>query len=115
MFVSKAEISFTYNTASTLGEELHSDRPSVLSSKLRELFGAYTSCPTYSMTAGTTPIEVKVAKSATPKIGDEQFAYTSTLELPSGAKVLKSRTGSANTRCRWSRARRSVRVRYSTR
>ncbi|WP_405968908.1 hypothetical protein OG613_47575 (plasmid) [Streptomyces sp. NBC_00015] len=90
MFASKAEISFTYNTASTLGEELHSDRPSVLSSKLRELFGAYTSCPTYSMTAGTTPIEVKVAKSATPKIGDEQFAYTSTMELPSGAQVLKT-------------------------
>ncbi|MFI1700277.1 hypothetical protein ACH419_30435 [Streptomyces bobili] len=90
MFASQAETSFTYNAGATLGEELHSDRPSVLSSKLRELFGAYTSCPTYSMTAGNTPIEVKVAKSATPRIGDEQFAYTSTMELPSGAQVLKT-------------------------
>lgn len=90
MFASKAETSFTYDTDASLGEELHSDRPSVLSSKLRELFGAYTSCPTYTMTAGTTPIEVKVAKSVTPELGDEQFAYTSTMELPSGAQVLKT-------------------------
>ncbi|MET8816524.1 hypothetical protein ABZW47_31565 [Streptomyces sp. NPDC004549] len=90
MFAAKAETSFTYDTDATLGEELHSDRPSVLSSKLRELFGAYTACPTYTMTAGTTPIEVKVSKSATPELGDEQFAYTSTMELPSGAQVLKT-------------------------
>lgn len=90
MFASKAETSFTYNTDATLGEELHSDRPSVLSSKLRDLFGAYTSCPTYTMTAGSTPIEVKVAKSVTPELGDEQFAYTSTMDLPSGAQVLKT-------------------------
>ncbi|MGW3929801.1 hypothetical protein ACWECC_17100 [Streptomyces microflavus] len=90
MFAAKADTSFTYDTDATLGEELHSDRPSVLSSKLRELFGAYTSCPTYTMTAGTTPIEVKVAKSATPELGDEQFAYTSTMDLPSGPQVLKT-------------------------
>ncbi|MGC5263939.1 hypothetical protein ACPXCO_23260 [Streptomyces cyaneofuscatus] len=90
MFAAKAETSFTYDTDATLGEELHSDRPSVLSSKLRGLFGAYTSCPTYTMTAGTTPIEVKVAKSATPELGDEQFAYTSTMDLPSGPQVLKT-------------------------
>ncbi|MFC8022146.1 hypothetical protein [[Kitasatospora] papulosa] len=90
MFAAKAETSFTYDTDATLGEELHSDRPSVLSNKLRELFGAYTSCPTYTMTAGTTPIEVKVVKSAAPELGDEQFAYTSTMELPSGAQVLKT-------------------------
>ncbi|MFJ9580823.1 hypothetical protein ACIRQF_31095 [Streptomyces sp. NPDC101191] len=90
MFASKAETSFTYDTDATLGEELHSDRPSVLSSKLRQLFGAYTSCPSYTMTAGTTPIEVKVTKSATPELGDEQFAYTSTMKLPSGAQVLKT-------------------------
>ncbi|MFE9250691.1 hypothetical protein [Streptomyces sp. NPDC007088] len=90
MFAAKAETSFTYDTDATLGEELHSDRPSVLSSKLRELFGAYTACPTYTMTAGTTLIEVKVSKSATSELGDEQFAYTSTMELPSGAQVLKT-------------------------
>ncbi|MFF3957410.1 hypothetical protein ACFYY1_29985 [Streptomyces sp. NPDC001890] len=90
MFAAKAEASFTYDTDATLGEELHSDRPSVLSSKLRKLFGTYTSCPTYTMTAGTTPIEVKVTKSSTPELGDEQFAYTSTMELPSGKQVLKT-------------------------
>jgi hypothetical protein len=89
MFAAKAETSYTYTDA-TLGEELHSDRPSVLSNKLRELFGTYTSCPTYTMTAGTTPIEVKVVKSAAPELGDEQFAYTSTMELPSGAQILKT-------------------------
>lgn len=90
MFAAKAQTSFTYDGDATLGEELHSDRPSVLSSKLSELFGAYTSCPTYTMTSGTTLIEVKVSKSATPELGDEQFAYTSTMELPSGAQVLKT-------------------------
>lgn len=89
-FASKAEASFTNANAATFGEELHSDRPSVLSTKLRSLFGAYTACPSYTMTAGTTPIEVKVAQSATPKLGDEQFAYTSTMALPSGAQVLKT-------------------------
>ncbi|RNF86767.1 hypothetical protein [Streptomyces botrytidirepellens] len=90
-FVSKAETSFTYDdTDATLGEELHSDRPTVLSSKLREQFGAYISCPTYKMNIGTTPIKVKIAKSATPELGDEQFAYTSTIELPDGPQVLKT-------------------------
>jgi hypothetical protein len=89
-FAAKAEANFTYDRHATLGEELHSDRPTVLSRKLRSLFGAYTSCPSYMMTAGTTPIEVKVTKSVTPRLGDEQFAYTSTMELPSGAQVLKT-------------------------
>ncbi|MFD8664881.1 hypothetical protein ACFV1U_05710 [Streptomyces microflavus] len=90
MFASMASTGFTYDTDATIGEELHSDRPSVLSSKLRELFGAYTDCPNYTMTAGTTPIEVKVSKSDTPELGDEQFAYTSTMELPSGAQIVKT-------------------------
>lgn len=90
MFVSKAETSFTYDRDAILGEELHSDRPSALSSRLRDLFGAYTSCPTYTMTAGTTQFEVKISESATPKLGDEQFAYTSTMHLPAGTQVLKT-------------------------
>ncbi|MFF8617070.1 hypothetical protein [Streptomyces sp. NPDC015350] len=90
MFAVKAETSFIYARDATLSEELHSDRPSVLSSKLSELFGAYISCPTYTMTSGTTPIEVKVSKAATPELGDEQFAYTLMMELPSGPQVLKT-------------------------
>ncbi|MFD6335275.1 hypothetical protein ACFWGI_37635 [Streptomyces niveus] len=90
MFASRAETSFTYGTRATFGEELHSDRPSVLSSGLRGLFSAYTSCTTYTMTAGTTQFEVKISESATPKLGDEQFAYTSTMDLPAGAQVLKT-------------------------
>ncbi|MFF1678795.1 hypothetical protein ACFVYG_22485 [Streptomyces sp. NPDC058256] len=89
-FASKATVTFAKDGTATLSEELHSDRPTVLSSKLRSLFGAYTACRSYTMTAGTTPIEVKIAKSGTPKLGDEQFAYTSTMELPSGAQVLKT-------------------------
>ncbi|MFD4241900.1 hypothetical protein ACFWP3_09920 [Streptomyces sp. NPDC058525] len=88
-FASKVDVSFTYDT-STLGEELHSDRPSVLSSKLRKQFDAYLACPTYTMTSGTTPIEVQVSKSATPKLGDEQFAYATTLNLPSGPQIMKT-------------------------
>ncbi|MGZ2361491.1 hypothetical protein LRE75_33235 [Streptomyces sp. 372A] len=90
MFASKATVGFTYERDATLSEEVHSDRASVLSSKLRELFGAYTSCPTYTMTSGTTPIQVKVSKTVPPEIGDEQFAYTVTMELPSGAQVLET-------------------------
>ncbi|MFJ5635201.1 hypothetical protein ACIQF5_21515 [Streptomyces goshikiensis] len=88
-FSSKAEASFTYDT-STLGEELHSDRPSVLSAKLSKLFDAYLACPSYTLNAGSTPIEVQVSKLTLPKVGDEQFGYSSTLQLPSGPQVVKT-------------------------
>ncbi|MER5890323.1 hypothetical protein ABT160_41400 [Streptomyces sp. NPDC001941] len=90
MFAAKAEASFAYDQDATLDEELHSDRPSVLSSKIRQLFTAYTSCPTFTMTSGTTPIEVTVSKAVTPQLGDEQFAYTMTIALPAGPQVLKT-------------------------
>ncbi|MGP3950859.1 hypothetical protein [Streptomyces sp. 7N604] len=89
-FASKAEVSYTYNTNSSLGEELHSDTPATLSKKLRALFAAYTGCPSYTMTSGTTPIEVKVTKADPPRVGDEQFAYTSTMGLPAGPQILKT-------------------------
>ncbi|MEU6070609.1 hypothetical protein ABZ864_40760 [Streptomyces sp. NPDC047082] len=89
-FAANTDVSFTYDARATLGEELHSDRPAVLSAKIREIFGAYTACSSFTMTSGTTPIKVKVSKSATPQVGDEQFAYTSTMELPSGPQILKT-------------------------
>ncbi|MET8682200.1 hypothetical protein ABZW18_32665 [Streptomyces sp. NPDC004647] len=89
-FASKAAINFSYDTDSTLGEELHSDAPSTLSTKLRTLFRAYTACPSYEMTSGSTPIEVKITRSSLPRVGDEQFGYTTTLKFPHGSQVLKT-------------------------
>ncbi|MFE2850152.1 hypothetical protein ACFXJO_03355 [Streptomyces lavendulae] len=88
-FAAKAEASFTYDT-STLGEELHSDRPSVLSAKLSKLFDAYLACSSYTLNTGSTPIEVQVSKPPLPKLGDEQFGYSSTLNLPTGPQVVKT-------------------------
>ncbi|MFE0775600.1 hypothetical protein [Streptomyces sp. NPDC058861] len=88
-FAAKAEASFIYDT-STLGEELHSDRPSVLSAKLSKLFNAYLACSSYILNTGSTPIEVQVSKSPLPKVGDEQFGYSSTLNLPAGPQVVKT-------------------------
>ncbi|WP_432590513.1 hypothetical protein ABVG11_37855 [Streptomyces sp. HD1123-B1] len=89
-FAVKATADFTYNTDSELGEELYSDTSAALSTKLRTIMDAYASCPTYTMTAGSTPIEIKVSKSTPPQTGDEQYAHTTTLKLPSGPQVLKT-------------------------
>jgi len=89
-FATEAQVSYTYHTDSGLGEELHSDAPATLSKKLQTLFSTYISCPSYTLTSGTTPIEVTIAKSDTPDLGDEQFAYTSTMQLPAGPQILKT-------------------------
>lgn len=89
-FAVKATAEFKYDEDSELGEELYSDTPSALSSKLRTVMNAWTSCPTFTMTSGSTPLSMKVSKSTPPQVGEEQYAYTTTMDLPTGPQVLKT-------------------------
>ncbi|MEU7242713.1 hypothetical protein [Streptomyces sparsogenes] len=89
-FAVKATAEFKYAEHSELGEELYSDTPSALSSKLRAVVNAWTSCPTFTMTSGSTPISMKVSKSTPPQVGEEQYAYTTTMALPAGPQILKT-------------------------
>ncbi|BDM74824.1 hypothetical protein HEK616_83110 (plasmid) [Streptomyces nigrescens] len=89
-FAAKTSAGFTFGADSTLGEELHSDAPSKLSAGLRRLVHAQTSCPTYTMTSGSTPLTVTVRKDDAPSPGPDVYAYTTTLTGPGGAQVLKT-------------------------
>ncbi|AJT61753.1 hypothetical protein T261_0060 [Streptomyces lydicus] len=89
-FATKTSAGFTFGTDSELGEELHSDTPSKLSAGLRRLVRAQTSCPTYTMTSGSTPVTVTVHKDAAPSPGPDAYAFTTTLNGPSGTSVLKT-------------------------
>ncbi|MFG2291189.1 hypothetical protein ACGFOU_34575 [Streptomyces sp. NPDC048595] len=89
-FAAKTSAGFTFGADSTLGEELHSDAPSKLSAGLRRLVHAQTSCPTYTMTSGSTPLTVTVRKDDAPVPGPDAYAYTTTLTGPGGSQVLKT-------------------------
>ncbi|MFG2894816.1 hypothetical protein [Streptomyces sp. NPDC048248] len=90
-FAAKTSAGFTFGADSTLGEELHSDTPSKLATGLRMLMHAQTSCPTYTMTSGSTPITVTVRKDKTPGLGPDAYAFTTTLSGPGGwSNVLKT-------------------------
>ncbi|MET8021172.1 hypothetical protein [Streptomyces decoyicus] len=89
-FATKTSAGFTFGADSTLGEELHSDTPSKLSAGLRRLVHAQTSCSTYTMTSGSTPVTVTVHKDAAPGPGPDAYAYTTTLNGPGRASVLKT-------------------------
>ncbi|MGW2417071.1 hypothetical protein ACWCV5_33600 [Streptomyces tubercidicus] len=89
-FAAKTSAGFTFGADSTLGEELRSDAPSKLSAGMRRLMHAQTSCPTYTMTSGNTPLTVTVRKDDAPSPGPDAYAYTTTLTGPGGSQVLKT-------------------------
>ncbi|UQA93707.1 hypothetical protein [Streptomyces halobius] len=88
-FATKVTADFTYDFSSELSEELHSDSPKKLSDTFRAVDDAYGSCPTYTMSSGTTPIEIGVNKVSPPKLGDEQFGYLITMNFGSKSTVMK--------------------------
>lgn len=89
-FATKTSAGFRFGADSELGEELHSDTPDKLSAGLRRLMHAQTSCPTYTMTSGSTPLTVTVHKDSAPRPGPDSYAYTTTLNGPGGTSVLKT-------------------------
>ncbi|MEK2474049.1 hypothetical protein [Streptomyces noursei] len=88
-FATKVTADFTYDFSSDLSEELHSDSPRKLSATFRAVDKAYGSCPTYTMTAGSTPVQIGVSKVTPPKLGDEQFGYLLTMSFPGKTIVAK--------------------------
>ncbi|MGW1376715.1 hypothetical protein ACWD6P_20940 [Streptomyces sp. NPDC002446] len=89
-FATETSAAFTFGADSELGEELDSDTPSKLSAGLRRLIHAQTSCPTYTMTSGSTPVTVTVHKNTAPVPGPDAYAYTTTFTGPTGTSVLKT-------------------------
>lgn len=100
-FAVKAKAGFAYTAGSTgnstLGEELHSDTPAKLSEGTRALFKAYESCPSFTMTSGTTPVKIEIGSASAPSdLGDERYAHTMTVASGASTTVLKQvavRTG----------------------
>ncbi|MEV6956559.1 hypothetical protein [Streptomyces sp. NPDC051183] len=93
-FAVKAKTSFTYTagstSSSTLGEELYSDTPAKLSKSTKDLFAAYASCPSFTMSTGTTPVQIAIGKTAAPEgIGDERYAQTMTITTSTSTTILK--------------------------
>ncbi|MFJ9854477.1 hypothetical protein [Streptomyces sp. NPDC101150] len=89
-FATETSAGFAFGTDSELAEELHSDTPTELAAALRRLVHAQTSCPTYTMTSGSTPVTVTVHKDAAPTSGPDAYAFTTTLNGPRGTSVLKT-------------------------
>ncbi|MGW3689797.1 hypothetical protein [Streptomyces sp. NPDC005125] len=74
-FPRKAKTTFTYagSSNSEVSEELYSDSVNKLSTGIRRIFDAMTSCPTYQVVAGGTPIDMASQKLTPPReLGDEQ-------------------------------------------
>lgn len=93
-FAVKAKTSFSYTagstSSSTLGEELYSDTPAKLAKGTKDLFAAYASCPSFTMSTGTTPVQIAIGKAAAPEgIGDERYAQTMTITTSTSTTILK--------------------------
>ncbi|MFJ8676274.1 hypothetical protein [Streptomyces sp. NPDC093589] len=75
-FPNKAKVSYSYagSTGSEVSEELYSDTEAKLSTGLNRIFKAMTSCPTYQVVVGGTPVEMATRKLPAPRLGDEQWS-----------------------------------------
>ncbi|MER5780268.1 hypothetical protein ABT104_00865 [Streptomyces mobaraensis] len=97
-FPNEAKASFTYagGSDSEISEELYSDTEAQASQKTRQIFDAMTSCATYQVVVGSTPITMGTQKLPAPKIGDEQWSHLLTFTVDGRATALKQtavRTG----------------------
>ncbi|MGA5820009.1 hypothetical protein ACPC54_19355 [Kitasatospora sp. NPDC094028] len=91
-FAAKATASFSFtgpDGVSALGEELHSDTTAKLSSGVKALFDAYASCPSFQMTAGSSPVQITIAKMTPAPLGDEQYRQTMTISSAASTTVIE--------------------------
>ncbi|MFG2476623.1 hypothetical protein [Streptomyces fagopyri] len=97
-FPRKAKASFAYEGGSNseVAEELYSGTEGNLSKGVGQIFEAMTSCPTYQVLVGATPITVTTRKLPAPKLGDERWSQLLTFTAGGRASVVKQtavRTG----------------------
>lgn len=97
-FANQAKASFTYTNGndSELTEELYSDRAGKLSQVTGQLFNAMTSCLSYQVVVGSTPIQMSSRKLSAPQLGDEQWSQLLTITADGRSTVMKQtviRTG----------------------
>ncbi|MFD8316296.1 hypothetical protein [Kitasatospora purpeofusca] len=91
-FTAKATAGFAYtgpDGVSVLSEELHSDTAAKLSSGVKALFDAYASCPSFQMTAGSSPVQITIAKMTPAPLGDEQYRQTMTIATSTSTTVIE--------------------------
>ncbi|WP_217553026.1 hypothetical protein [Streptomyces sp. GbtcB6] len=97
-FPHKAKASFTYagGSDSEVAEELYSDTGDKLSRSVGRIFEAMTSCPTYQVLAGSTPVTVTTQKVLVARLGDEQWSQLLTFSAGGRSSIVKQtavRTG----------------------
>lgn len=97
-FPRKAKASFTYTGGvdSEVAEELYSDTEDKLSKGVGRIFDAMTSCPTYQVLVGSTPITVRTQKVPAARMGDERWSLLLTFTAGGRSSVVKQtavRTG----------------------
>ncbi|MFG2489886.1 hypothetical protein ACGFSD_02230 [Streptomyces caniferus] len=90
-FPHKAKASFTYAgaSASELAEELYSDAEDKLSRSVSRIFKAMTSCPTYQVVTGSTPVTVTTQKVLVAQLGDEQWSQLLTFASGGRSSIVK--------------------------
>ncbi|MDF3290182.1 hypothetical protein [Streptomyces silvisoli] len=97
-FPRQAKASFTYagGSDSEVSEELYSDTAEKLSGGVGRIFAAMTSCSTYQVLVGTTPITVTAQKVPSAQLGDERWSQLLTFTADGRSSVVKQtavRTG----------------------
>ncbi|WP_372404611.1 hypothetical protein [Streptomyces luteireticuli] len=90
-FANEAKATFTYNgdTDSEVSEELYSDTTDKLSKGTGQIFNAMTSCPTFQIVTGSTPVDVATQKISAPHLGDEQWSHLLTYTAGGQRSVVK--------------------------
>ncbi|MFI7102796.1 hypothetical protein ACIBK8_25960 [Streptomyces sp. NPDC050161] len=92
----KATFSHTGSGNSEVSEELYSDTASELSKNTGRIFDAMTSCSSYQVVAGSTPVDITVHKLPAPQLGDERWSLQMTFTTGGRSTVTKEtavRTG----------------------
>ncbi|MGW3102852.1 hypothetical protein [Streptomyces sp. NPDC001100] len=97
-FPRKAKASFTNagGSDSEVAEELYSGTEDNLSKGVDRIFEAMTSCPTYQVLVGATPVTVTTQKLPAPKLGEERWSQLLTFIAGGHSSVVKQtavRTG----------------------
>jgi hypothetical protein len=97
-FPRRAKAAFTYagGSNSEVSEELYSDTEATLSQGTGRIFDAMTSCPSYQVVVGSTPIDIATQQMSAPQLGDEQWSLLMTFTAGGSSTVVKQtaiRTG----------------------
>ncbi|MDG4856714.1 hypothetical protein P8605_00775 [Streptomyces sp. T-3] len=90
-FPRRAKASFAYGggSGSEVAEELYSATETNLSDGVGRIFEAMTSCSTYQVLAGDTPVRVAPQRVPTPQLGEERWSHLLTFTAGGRSHVVK--------------------------